>query len=70
MMQLGLIGIWNQRPLLNGAEIIDGTVLPNVPRGPMFRRVMEEQRTWMTSHPGGGRGTLADHLRSMFPEFI
>ena len=29
MMQLGLIGIWNQRPLLNGAEITEAGVLPS-----------------------------------------
>jgi hypothetical protein len=69
MMQLGLIGIWNQRPLLNGAEITEDGVLPNVPRGPDFRRVMAEQTTWMMSHPGGGRGALAEYLRSVFPEF-
>ena len=67
MMHLDLIGIWNQRPLLAGGEITgDTTVLPNVPRGPEFRRVMEAQTRWLTSHPGGRRGALVEHLRSAF----
>ncbi len=67
MMQLGLIGIRNQRPLLDGGEIAgDATVLPNVPRGAEFRRVMEAQTRWLTSHPGGRRGALVERLRSAF----
>jgi hypothetical protein len=51
MMQLGLIGIRNQRPLHDEGEIAgDATVLPNVPRGPEFRRIMEAQTRWLKSH--------------------
>lgn len=69
MMQLGLIGIWNQRPLFNGDEI-KMSVLPNIPKGPVFRDVMVAQTQWMTSHPGGSREKLAEHLKHIFPEFL
>eukprot|EP00571_Detonula_confervacea_P007825 CAMPEP_0172326938 /NCGR_PEP_ID=MMETSP1058-20130122/58057_1 /TAXON_ID=83371 /ORGANISM="Detonula confervacea, Strain CCMP 353" /LENGTH=844 /DNA_ID=CAMNT_0013043845 /DNA_START=142 /DNA_END=2676 /DNA_ORIENTATION=+ len=69
MMQLGLIGIWNQHPLLNGDEI-KNSILPNIPKGPVFRDVMDAQTQWMTSHPGGRREKLVEHLQIVFPEFV
>lgn len=69
MMQLGLIGIWNQQPLLNGVDI-KNSILPNIPKGPEFRDVMDAQTHWMTCHPGGKREKLAEHLRCTFPEFL
>ena len=69
MMQLGLIGIWNQQPLVNGEEI-KKTVLPNITPGPIFRDVMDEQTGWMTTHPGGSKDKLVEHLQSLFPDFV
>jgi hypothetical protein len=69
MIQLGLIGIWNQQPLVNGGEI-KSTVLTHIPDGPVFRDVMDEQTEWMTIHPGGSREALIEHLRAMFPVFV
>lgn len=68
MIQLGLIGIWNQRPLLDGNEV-KRSILPNLPSGPVFRDVMHSQMRWTTAHPGGSREGLAEHLRGAFPEF-
>ena len=67
LQQLGLIGIWNQKPLINGSEMQQ--VLPKVPKGPEFREVMEEQEHWMISHPGAGKTALVEHLRARFPEY-
>merc|ERR1712137_720954 len=64
LQQLGLIGIWNQKPLINGKEMQQ--VLPNLPKGPEFREVMEEQEHWMISHPGAGKEVLVEHLRARF----
>ena len=69
MMQLGLIGIWTQQPLVNGDEI-KRTILTNIPKGPVFRDVMDEQTEWMTTHPGGSREGLINHLRATFPAFV
>ena len=68
MMNLGLIGIWNQTPLFNGEEI-KNIVLPNIPKGPALRDVMEAQTWWMTSHPGGSREKLVEFLRGEFKEY-
>ena len=67
-MQLGLIGIWNQQPLVNGDEI-KKTILPNIKMGPVFRDVMATQTEWMTCHPGGTKENLVDHLRREFPDY-
>jgi len=68
MMHLGLIGIWNQHPLVNGEEI-KKSILPKIPVGPAFRDVMDEQAAWMTTHPGGSREKLVEHLKRLFSEY-
>jgi hypothetical protein len=65
--QLGLIGIWKEKPLLDGGSIKQ--ILPRIPKGPAFRDVMEEQTDWMVSHPGAPSAALRSHLISVFPEF-
>lgn len=70
ILQLGLIGIWSQEPLIDGREITVEGVLPNTPRGPVFREIMDEQVRWMTTHPGGKKEHLISHLRKVFPEFV
>jgi hypothetical protein len=41
MQSIGLVGIWGEKPLLNGLEI--KKALPRLPVGPVFREVMKEQ---------------------------
>lgn len=36
---MGLEGVWNLKPMLNGGEV--KVVLPNIPRGPIFSEVMQ-----------------------------
>jgi tRNA nucleotidyltransferase/poly(A) polymerase len=67
MQRLGLIGIWNERPLLDGGEV--KKVLPNLPKGPAFREVMDEQEEWTTLHPGAGTEFLVKHLQKTFPNY-
>ncbi len=69
IMHLGLIGIWNQEPLVNGDEI-KKSVLPNIPKGPVFREVMDKQTEWMITHPGGTKENLINHLREEFPDYV
>jgi len=68
-LQLGLMGIWSQRPLIDGGEM-KKDVLPGIPKGPVFRDVMDEQIDWMTLHPGGSRQSLVEHLAETFPDFV
>mmetsp|Transcript_21850 Transcript_21850/g.54134 ORF Transcript_21850/g.54134 Transcript_21850/m.54134 type:complete len:867 (+) Transcript_21850:230-2830(+) len=68
MQQIGLVGIWGQKPLMDGGEV--KKVLPNIPHGPVFRDIMEEQENWMTLHPCAGPDILARHLQQTFPDYV
>jgi hypothetical protein len=68
LQQLSLIGIWNLKPLMDGGEI--KKLLPNIPKGPVFREVMDEQQSWMITHPCGSRVALEEHLKTTFPDFL
>jgi hypothetical protein len=67
MQRIGLVGIWGEKPLLNGLEI--KKALPRLPVGPAFREVMEEQQNWMTLHPGAGADFLVKQLTEAFPDY-
>lgn len=70
ILQLGLVGIWSQQPLIDGKEMKSDVILPNIPKGPVFRDVMLEQEDWMIAHPGGSKEMLVSHLREKFHEYI
>lgn len=70
ILNLGLVGIWSQLPLINGKELITDSILPNAPKGPAFREIMDEQTNWMVIHPGGTTHGLVKHLRSVFHDYI
>lgn len=70
ILQLGMVGLWSQQPLIDGKELIEKKVLPNIPIGPVFREVMEEQTNWMTTHPGGSRERLIEHLQEVYHEYV
>merc|ERR1712071_442100 len=63
LLQLGLIGIWTQKPLIDGDEMRLSHILPDIPKGPIFREIMLEQERWMTLHPEGGKEVLIQHIR-------
>ena len=68
LQQIGLIGIWKSKPLIDGQEIKE--ILPFIPRGPAFRAVMDEQNEWMTTHPGADKDYLIEHLQIKFAEYV
>ena len=68
MQRIGVVGIWEQKPLMDGKQI--KKVLPAIPKGPAFRDVMEEQEKWMVLHPGAGEEFLVKHLEKTFPDFV
>lgn len=67
LQRLGLIGIWSRKPLMDGRKI--KTILPNIPKGPTFREVMDEQDSWMTINPNGDKPALISHLQTVFIDF-
>jgi hypothetical protein len=70
ILNLGLVGIWSEQPLVNGKDMISDSILPHVPKGPVFREIMDEQTNWMVTHPGGTTHGLVRHLREVFSEYI
>lgn len=67
LMQLGLVGIWSERPLLNGVQV--KSILQNIPKGPIFRHIMDDQIKWMRLHPGGNKDVLIKYLKDCYPDF-
>jgi len=45
-------------------------VLPKIPKGPIFREIMDEQDSWMTVNPGGSKDALILHLQKVFSSFM
>lgn len=69
LQQLGLVGVWSQKPLLDGVEMKNKDILPNIPKGPIFRDIMDKQLNWMTITPGGSKESLVHYLRESYPDF-
>jgi len=67
IQKLGLVGIWDRKPLMDGLEV--KKILPAIPKGPIFREIMEEQDSWMTANPGGSKDALILHLQKVFCSF-
>ena len=73
ILRLGLMGSWDTtKPLMDGQALKQK--FPNIPKGPVFRRILEEQMDWIVMHPGV-TATDADleplilHLQLVFPEY-
>jgi hypothetical protein len=69
LFQLGLIGVWRQKPVVDGKEMKQDHALPNLPFGEIFRDVMNEQTRYMILHPGIGKESLIRHMRETYPYF-
>ena len=68
LQQIGLIGIWDEKPIADGDTIMKH-ILPGLPKGPMFRDVMDEQWNWMMQHPGANLDSLTKHLQNVFAPY-
>jgi len=69
LLDLNLIGIWNMKPALNGDEIAS-RVLTNLPKGPIFRDVMDRQWEYMVQHPSCPVEEVEDYLRGEFSDYV
>ncbi|CAM9419886.1 unnamed protein product [Phaeothamnion confervicola] len=65
--EMGLQGVWDRRPPLDGNEL--QALLPRLPRGPAFKAVVDEQVRWMLCHPDGTRDDAVAHVRNAFAEY-
>ena len=69
IMQLNLIGIWNMKPLIDGDELTK-SVLVNLPRGPLFRDVLDLQWEYMVQHPGCNAEMVKQYLQNEFEKYV
>jgi len=70
ILKLGLVGAWDEKALIDGNRIVTEGILTNLSKGPAFRDVMNSQRQWMDTHPGGSEGALVEFLRKEHPDFV
>lgn len=69
IMQLNLIGIWNMKPIIDGDEL-KKSVLTELPRGPLFRNVLDRQWEYMVQHPGCNADMVHKYLQNEFKEYV
>ncbi|KAL7579326.1 hypothetical protein ACA910_014004 [Epithemia clementina (nom. ined.)] len=69
LLRLGLIGSWETtKPLLDGDDM--KKILNDIPKGPAFRQVVEEQMDWIVMHPGvDDTEALIMHMQLVFPDY-
>lgn len=68
LQRIGVVGIWGEKPLLDGGQM--KMALPNIPQGPLFRDVMDEQERWMAVHPSASADILVRHMAEVFPDYL
>lgn len=66
--KLGLEGVWDLRPSVNGNELIK--LLPKLKKGPLIGEIMKKQVDWMIKNPGRSRDAVIDWIKTTYSEFI
>lgn len=64
---MGLDGVWNMRPLVDGKELVK--ILPGLQRGPMMGKVMKKQVDYMMENRGVEVDAVREWIRSTFAEY-
>mmetsp|Transcript_22244 Transcript_22244/g.31951 ORF Transcript_22244/g.31951 Transcript_22244/m.31951 type:complete len:285 (+) Transcript_22244:218-1072(+) len=65
--KMGLDGIWNMKPLLNGSELIR---ILGLPKGPAVGLLMEEQTRWQLRECSEDVNALCEYLKEKAPELV
>jgi hypothetical protein len=66
--EMGLEGVWDLKPLIDGRRLV--SLLPNLPRGPLYRNIMDDQIEHMIKHPGISVEALEDWVRTMYKQYL
>lgn len=64
---MGLEGVWNLKPLLDGVEL--KKLLPNLPRGPEFSNVISKQIEWLIENPDGTKEGVEEYLTTVYEKY-
>ncbi|CBJ26899.1 conserved unknown protein [Ectocarpus siliculosus] len=64
---MGLEGVWDLKPMFNGGEV--KKILPEIPRGPVFSKVMDDQIKWMIANPEGTKEEGLEYIKARYERF-
>ncbi|CAB1119411.1 unnamed protein product [Ectocarpus sp. CCAP 1310/34] len=64
---MGLEGVWDLKPMFNGGEV--KSILPKIPRGPVFSKVMDDQIKWMIANPEGTKEEALEYIKARYERF-
>lgn len=64
---LGLEGVWDVRPVVNGNELFK--LLPSLKKGPMIGQIMKNQVDWMIQNPGRDKNDVIDWIKITYSEY-
>ncbi|CAM9285362.1 unnamed protein product [Ectocarpus fasciculatus] len=64
---MGLEGVWDLKPMFNGGDV--KKILPGIPRGPVFSKVMDDQIKWMIANPEGTEEEGLEYIKARYERF-
>ncbi|KAI0560435.1 Poly A polymerase head [Gracilaria domingensis] len=65
--RMGLEGVWDLKPMIDGNELLK--LLPNLKKGPILSRMMNEQIDWMIENPGKGRAEITEWISDKYKQY-
>lgn len=65
---MGLDGVWDVGPVVNGNELMK--LLPRLKRGPVIGKIMGEQVDWIIEHPEGDVEGVRQMLIEKYAQFV
>ncbi|EPR58804.1 tRNA nucleotidyltransferase/poly(A) polymerase family protein [Toxoplasma gondii GT1] len=64
----GLADAHLQPPLCDGHRV--KTLLKNLPKGPLFKEILDEQIKWQLAHPAGTAAACEEYLRTKYSTYV
>jgi tRNA nucleotidyltransferase/poly(A) polymerase len=64
---MGLEGVWDLKPMVDGREL--QSLLPKLPRGPLYREIMDGQLDHVIKYPNTSKDAMQDWIYSTYKQF-
>ncbi|CBZ55424.1 hypothetical protein NCLIV_058470 [Neospora caninum Liverpool] len=68
IVALGLADAHRQPPLCDGHRV--KTLLKNLPKGPLFKEILDEQIKWQLGHPAGTAAEYEEYLTGKYSAYV
>eukprot|EP00611_Tribonema_gayanum_P024905 TRINITY_DN5576_c0_g1_i1.p1 TRINITY_DN5576_c0_g1~~TRINITY_DN5576_c0_g1_i1.p1 ORF type:complete len:337 (-),score=162.36 TRINITY_DN5576_c0_g1_i1:237-1247(-) len=68
---MGLVGetpVWELKPAIDGVGI--GKLLPGLPKGPVFKEILDDQIEWILRNPYGSEGEVKEHVMHKYAQYL